>query len=79
MIADGCIIEGTVENSILFRGVKVGKGSVVKNCILFQDTMTGDGVTLNCVIADKNVTVRDNVVLSGHSTMPLYIEKGKMI
>lgn len=79
MIADGCIIEGTVENSILFRGVKVGKGSVVKNCILFQDTMTGDGVTLNCVIADKNVTVRDNVILSGHSTMPLYIEKGKMI
>jgi len=79
MIADGCIIEGTVENSILFRGVKVGKGSVVKNSILFQDTMVGSGVTLNCVIADKNVAIRDNVVLSGHCTMPLYIEKGKMI
>ena len=79
MIADGCIIEGSVENSILFRGVKVGKGAVVKNSILFQDTITGEGVTLNCVIADKNVVIRDNIVLSGHSTMPLYIEKGKMI
>lgn len=79
MIADGCVIDGTVENSILFRGVKVGKGAVVRNSILFQDTLTGENVTLNCVIADKNVVVRDNVMLSGHQTMPLYIEKGKMI
>ena len=79
MIADGCIIEGTVENSILFRGVKVGKGAVVKNSILFQDTVTGENVVLNCVVADKNVVIRDNITLSGHSTMPLYVEKGKMI
>lgn len=79
MIADGCIIDGTVENSILFRGVKIGKGSVVRNSILFQDTLTGENVTLNCVIADKNVVIRDNVMLSGHQTMPLYIDKGKMI
>lgn len=79
MIADGCIIDGTVENSILFRGVKVGKGSVVKNSILFQDTMTGENVSLNCVIADKNVVIRDGVTLSGHQTMPIYIDKGKLI
>ena len=79
LIADGCVIEGTVENSILFRGVKVGKGAVVKNSILFQDTVTGENVVLNCVVADKNVVIRDNITLSGHSTMPLYVEKGKMI
>ena len=39
MVADGCVIEGEIENSILFRGVKVAKGSKVKNCILMQDTV----------------------------------------
>ncbi len=79
LIADGCVIEGMVENSILFRGVKVGRGTLVRNSILFQDTLTGENVTLNCVIADKNAVLRDGVMLSGHPTMPLYIEKGKMI
>jgi len=79
MIADGCQIFGEVENSILFRGVKIGKGSVVKNCILFQDTFTGENVKLNCVIADKNVVIRDDKVLSGDETLPFYIAKGKMI
>ncbi len=79
MIADGCIIEGTVENSILFRGVHVGKGAVVKNSILFQDTQVLAGAFVNCVIADKNVVIRDGVTLSGHPSMPFYIEKYKMI
>ena len=79
MIADGCIIEGTVENSILFRGVHVGKGAVVKNSILFQDTQVLTGASINCVIADKNVVIRDGVTLSGHPSMPFYIEKYKMI
>ena len=79
MIADGCIIEGTVENSILFRGVKVGKGTTIKNCVLFQDVKTGENVFLNCVIADKNAQVDDNVMLSGHSTVPFYIEKRRVI
>ncbi len=78
-VADGCIIEGTVENCILFRGVRVGKGTVVKNCILMQDTFMGNNVSLNCVITDKNVTVCDNRVLSGHTTMPFFIPKGTMI
>ena len=79
MIADGCIIEGTVENSILFRGVKVGKNTVIKNSILFQDTYTGNSVNLNCVVTDKNVVIRDYRTLSGSETMPFCIEKGKMI
>ncbi len=75
-IADGCVIEGTVENSILFRGVKVGRGTVVKNSILMQDTYTGADVTLNCVITDKNVVIRDGRHLSGHETMPFFVGKG---
>lgn len=79
LIADGCVIEGSVENSILFRGVRVRKGTKVKNSILLQDTTTGENVSLNCVISDKNVIIRDGVNLSGHETMPFYIAKGKML
>ncbi|MBP3375270.1 MAG: glucose-1-phosphate adenylyltransferase subunit GlgD [Clostridia bacterium] len=75
VVAEGCVIEGTVENSIIFRGVHVGKGAVVKNCVLFQDTYVCSGADLNCVIADKNVMIKDNRRLSGHETMPFYIGK----
>lgn len=79
LIADGCLIEGTVENSIIFRGVKVGKGSVVKNSILMQDTVVGNNVNLGCVVTDKNVFIKDDRTLSGHSSLPFYISKGTMI
>lgn len=79
LIADGCQIEGTVENSILFRGVKIGRGAVVKNSILFQDVFTGENVKLDCVVADKNVVIRDGRALMGCETLPYYIEKGKML
>ncbi len=75
LIADGCTIEGTVENSILFRGVRIGRGTVVKNCILLQDTYVGDNVELNCVITDKNAVIKDGRKLSGHETMPFFIGK----
>ena len=75
-IADGCRIEGEVENCIFFRGVHIGKGSVVKNCILLQDTKIGDDVTLNCVVSDKNVKVRNGRMLSGHETIPFFLAKG---
>ena len=58
MVADGCEIEGSVENSILFRGVKIGKNATVKNSIIMQDTVIGTGVQLDCVITDKNVVIR---------------------
>ena len=79
VVAEGCVIEGTVENSIIFRGVHVGKGTVVKNSILLQDTFTGSNVSLNCVITDKNVVIRNNRVLSGHESMPFFISKGAMV
>lgn len=79
LVSDGCVVEGTVENCILFRGVKVGKGCVLKNSIIMQDTVIGDGVKLNCVITDKNVVIRDNRVLSGCEVQPYFLAKGTMI
>lgn len=79
LISDGCVIEGTVENCILFRGVKVGKGAVVRNSIVMQDTIIGDNASLNCVITDKNVVVGDKRSLSGCETLPYFIQKGTML
>lgn len=75
LIADGCVIEGRVENSVIFRGVKIGKDTVVRNSILMQDTFTGEKVSLNCVITDKNVVIRDGRVLSGCEEVPFYLAK----
>lgn len=79
MIADGCIIEGEVENSIIFRNVKVARGTVVKNSIIMQNTVLGENSTLNCIIADKNVVITDKKVLSGSENHPFYIGKRIMI
>lgn len=79
MIADGCVIEGEVENSIIFRNVKVARGAVVKNSIVMQNTVLGENSTLNCIIADKGVVVRDKRVLSGSENHPFYIGKNIMI
>ncbi len=79
LLADGCVIEGTVENCILFRNVHIGKGTVVKNCILLQDTYVGANASLNCVITDKNVVIKDDRTLSGHQTKPFFIGKGETV
>ena len=79
MIADGCVIEGTVENCILFRGVHIGRGSVIKNSILLGSTYVGKNVTLDAVIADKDVLISDGLHLSGCSDLPYFIPKGKHI
>ena len=79
MVADGSYIEGTVENSIIFRGVKVGRNATVKNSILMQDTIVGDGAFLNYVITDKNVVLREGLMLCGADSQPFYVAKGKML
>ncbi len=79
LIADGCHIEGEVENSILFRGVSVGKGSKIKNCILMQDTAINEQVELEYTICDKDVTVTRDRMLSGAPAHQIIITKGKVI
>lgn len=77
MIADGCVIEGTVENSVLFRGVHVGKGSVIRNSILLGGTYVGKNAKLDAVIADKDVLISDGLTLGGCTELPYYIPKKK--
>ena len=79
LVGDDCIIEGTVKNSILFRGVTVGKGAVVENCILMQETTVGEGATLCNVIADKNASVDDGVVLKGTEERYCFIDKNQVL
>lgn len=79
LIADGCVIEGTVENSIVFRGARIAKGAVVKNCIVMQDSYISEGAQIENVIADKLVVLRPNKRLAGASTYPVYIGKDIVI
>ena len=79
MVADGCIIEGEIENCILARGVKIGKGAVVKNCILMQDAVVEDGARLEYVITDKNVHILANKSLTGNESFQVYVAKGQRV
>ena len=75
LIADGCSIEGTVENCVLFRGVHIGKGAVVKNSIIMQGSYIGENSNLNCIVMDKSAVVKPNKTLSGDKSFPIYIGK----
>lgn len=79
LIADGCVIEGKVENCILFRGVHVAKGAEISNSIIMQGSQVGEGTRLNYVILDKNVTLRSDRTLMGFDPYPVYIRKGSMV
>lgn len=76
LIADGCIIEGEVENSLIFRGVTVGKGAKVKNSIIMQGANIGENSNLDYVITDKDVVIKENRMIMGYETYPVYIAKG---
>lgn len=79
IIADGCIIEGTVENCIISRGVRIGKGSVIKDSIIMEYTTILEHAELDYVIIDKDVIVRNASQISGHITFPVVIKKGSII
>ena len=79
LIADGCQIKGTVENCVIFKGVKVEADAVVKNSILMQDTVVGEGSKINYIIADKNVNIKSGVELSGAANYPVSLSKDTRI
>ena len=79
MAADGCVVEGEVENSILFRGVRIGKGAKVKNCVLMQDTVVEAGAEMEYVVTDKNVTITAGKRLKGVDTFPVYVAKYRRV
>ncbi len=76
LIADGCIIEGTVKNSIIFRGVKIERGATVQNCILMQGCNIGKDVKLSYVVSDKDTSVSAGMTLMGSENNAMIIKKG---
>ena len=79
LIADGCIIDGTVENSVLFRGVTVGKGAVIKNSIVMQGTVIEEKAAFINGISDKDVTLTKNRTITGSADYPVFITKGASV
>ncbi len=78
-VADGCMLEGTVRNSILFRQVSVGTGSEIENCVIMNDTVIGENCQLRCVILDKDVIVRPGSQLIGTPNNPIVIRRGEVV
>lgn len=79
IVANGCIIEGEVENSIIFRGVKIGKNAIVKNSIIFQKAVIEDGAIVVNSIVDKNAVIREGVFVQGSYNNPYVVEKNKSV
>lgn len=79
LIADGCTIEGTVENSILFRGVRIGKDTTVKNSIIMQDSVIQSNCFVENVVLDKEVTLLEGKNLMGQPSYPFVVKKGTTI
>ena len=79
IVADGCIIEGEVENSVLFRGVHVCKGAVVRDSIIMQACYVGENSTLSNVVMDKGVLILNGRNISGYKTYPVIIRKGRTV
>lgn len=79
IIAQGCVINGEVENCVLSKGVYVGEGAKLSNCIVMQDTKIGCNTNLNYVIIDKDVTIKDERSLMGFDSYPIYIAKKSVV
>lgn len=79
LVANGCIIEGSVENSILFRGVHVREGASVKNCVIMQKCEIYPGASLDTVICDKDVKIGSGRTIKGDHAYPIVIRKGTVI
>ena len=79
LVADGCMVEGEVEDSVLFREVSIGKGAEVEHCIIFNDAVIGEGAELKYVILDKNVTVTPGAKLIGTKKNPIIVKRGETV
>ena len=79
LVADGCVLDGQVEDSVLFRQVTVCKGAEVENCVIMNDAVVGEGAELKYVILDKNVTVTPGAQLIGTKKNPLIVKRGETV
>lgn len=78
-VADGCMLEGTVRNSVLFRQVSVGSGTEIDSCVIMNDTVIGENCYLKCVILDKDVVVSPGTKLIGTPSNPVVLKRGEII
>ncbi|MDX9873092.1 MAG: glucose-1-phosphate adenylyltransferase subunit GlgD [Clostridia bacterium] len=79
LVANGCRIEGRVENSVLYRQVRIGKGALVRNCVILPKAEIEEDVLLDHVILDKEVFIRKGTRLAGEKDRPLVIGKGRRL
>ena len=79
IVADGCMIDGEVEESVLFRQVTICEGAEVENCIIMNDSVVGEGAKLKFVILDKDVTVRPGAKLYGTHKNPIIVKRGEIV
>ena len=79
LFASGAFIDGTVENSLIFRKVKIEKDAVVKDSIIMQGAKIGAGAVLEYCILDKDVTVEPGAVVKGTKDKLVIIEKNEVV
>lgn len=79
LLANGCVIDGDVQDSLLFRGVRIGRGAKIKGCIIMQECDIDAGSRLEYVIADKNCHIREGRLLTGDISYPSILRKGSVI
>ena len=78
-MADGCVLDGNVSTSVLFRQVTVKAGCQIDNCLIMNDTVVGENCELKYVILDKDVTVRPGTTLIGTPANPIIIKRGETV
>ena len=79
IVADGCFIEGTVKNSVLFRGVTIAKGAMISNSIIMQGSVIEQDAAVEYAILDKNVVLTKGKYLKGDADYPVVISKNSRV
>ena len=79
VVADGCVVEGTVKNAVLFRGARVGQGCTVENAVLLPNCRLTGRVRFSTGVIGKGACLYDRVELHGHPAMPLYVEEQSIL
>ncbi len=79
LVADGARIDGTVRNSVIFRGVSIARDAVLEDCVIMQDVTVDSGCVLKCIVADKNAVFRSGRTLQGFESYPVYVAKDTIV
>ena len=79
MISEGTMILGTVENSVIFPGVRVGKGAVVRNSVLLPSAVVGDGAVVDYAILAQRAVIEEGAQVVGEQTQITVIPEGETV